>query len=146
MGINDLKNSLSKVLLIKSFDHSISVMELVTSTASKPSCCFLFHVLDLRQAPVMSVTTNVQVGVTLEPSHFILGMKRIPLAVSSHVVRRMYSTLSAIWKPKTDSSLPILTNGVTRRNPFQRVSRARPHVMVAANENKRIHLVYQPLN
>jgi hypothetical protein len=146
LRVYQLKDSLSKVLLIKTFDHGVSVMEFITTTSGKPRCTFLFHVFNLRQAPVVPVSTYVQLGMVFKPSHFVLGVKRVPLAMARHVVSRVYAALPSIWKPKVDSGFPIFTNGVTTSYPFQRVASTRPHVMVAANENKRIHLAYQPLN
>jgi hypothetical protein len=144
--INDLQDCLPKVLLFKAFDESISVMEFVASSSGKPSCGFLFHQLDLGQSPVMSMSTYIQMGSRLEPCHLILRMQRIPLAMTRHIMSGMYSALSSVWKNQSDSSFPIFSNSVGLGHPFKWITSTRPHVMVAANENHRIHFLDQPLN
>lgn len=146
MRVNHLKNCLPKVLLFKAFDEGISVMEFVTSRSGKPCSSFLFHVLDLSKRPVVPMTTYVQVSMALESGHLVLGVKSVPLGMAFHVVRRVYSALSTIREVDSDFDLPIISYRVAPSNPFQRITRTTPHVMIAANENKRIHLAYQPLN
>jgi hypothetical protein len=146
MRVNNLKDSLPKVLLFKTFDESVCVMEFVTSRSGKPSCSTLFHILDMAKRPVVSMTTYVQVGVSLKPSHLCLRVKSVPLGVTRHIVSRVYSALSSIWEVNPDLSFPILSYGVRPSNPFQRVTSTTPHVMIAANQNERVHLAYKPLN
>ena len=146
MRIYDLQNGLSKVLLLKAFNKGISVVELVAPRSGKPRSCFLLHKFDLSQSPVMSVTTYVKRSVTLETGHLVLGMKRIPLRVPRHVMRCVDSALAAIRERQLDPALPILHDGMGTREPFQWITGSSPHVMVAANENHRIHLINQPLD
>jgi hypothetical protein len=144
--VDDLQNSLPKVLLFKAFDEGISVMEFVTTRSRKPRCALSFYIFNLSQPPVVPVTAYVQMSMTFKPSHLILGMKRIPLGVALHVVRRVYAALPTIRKVDTDSGFPIFSYGVKTRHPFERISSTRPHIVVAANENQRVHAVNQPFN
>tara|TARA_R110002153_G_scaffold30298_6_gene92860 strand:+ start:594 stop:1034 length:441 start_codon:yes stop_codon:yes gene_type:complete len=145
MRVDYLHDGLSKVLLVKALDHGVSVMEFIATRSSKPRYSFVFHVLDLSQTPVVPVSTDIQVCMALEPRHLVLGMKRIPLGMTIHIVRRMYSALSSIWKLKCDTALPIFVNRMPTSNPLERVASTRPHIMIAANENERIYLANQPL-
>lgn len=146
MRVDDLQNSLPKVLLFKTFNESVSVMEFVATRTGKPRCCFTLYVLDMSQPPVVPVSAYVQVSMAFKPSHLILGMKRIPLGMAGHIMRRVYSALPTVRKVDTDSGFPIFSYGVKPRHPFERVTSTRPHIVIAANENERIHLLNQPLN
>src|SRR6056300_139751 len=96
MRVNDLHNCLSKTLLFKTFGERIGVVVFVTSRSRKPSCGFLFYEFDLTQSPVVLVSTNIQRSVTLEPRHFVLRMKSIPLAMPRHIVRSVNATVSSV--------------------------------------------------
>ena len=107
MRINDLHNGLPKVLLFKTFDESVGVMEFISSGSGKPSCGFAFHILNLCKPPIVAVATYIEMGMALESGHLVLGMKRVPLAVARHVMSRVYPALAAIRKLNADASLPI---------------------------------------
>jgi hypothetical protein len=141
MRVNDLKDSLPKLLLFKSFGERIGVVVFVSSGTSKPSCGFLFHQFDLTQRPVVLVSTDIQRSIALESRHLILSMKSIPLGVARHVVRGMDATVSAVRKLQLNTSFPILKDGMRASKPFKGITSTRPHVMIAANENKRVHLL-----
>jgi hypothetical protein len=141
MRINDLHDCLPKTLLLKTFGERISVMEFVASRSGKPRCGFLLYEFDLTQSPVVPVAAYIERSVTFEPRHFVLSMKAIPLTVTRHIVRCMDAAISAVGKFKFDSSLPVFENRVRALHPFKGISGTRPHVMIAANENKRIHLI-----
>lgn len=146
MRVNDLKNSLPKVLLFKAFDKGVSVMEFVATRTGKPCCSLSFYIFNMSQPPIVPVTAYVQMSMTFKPSHLILGMKRIPLGMTRHIVRRVYAALPSVGKVDTYSGFPIFSYGVKTSHPFERISSARPHIVVAANENQRVHAVNQPLN
>jgi hypothetical protein len=141
MRVNDLKDGVSKVLLFKTFDQRKVITEFVTTRSGKPRHFFLLHEFDLSERPIVTVATYIQMGVALEPGHFGLSMKRIPLRMSRHIVRSMDSALPAIGKLYADPSFPVFLDTVGTGHPFERIAGTTPHVVVAANQNERIYTV-----
>jgi hypothetical protein len=141
MRVNDLHNCLPKTLLFKTFGERIGVMVFVTSSPCKPSCGFLFYEFDLSQSPVMFMSTYIQRSIAFKSRHLVLSMKRIPLAMPRHIMRRVNATVSAVRELQLDSGFPILKDSMRAGKPFKGITRARPHIMIAANQNHRLHLV-----
>jgi hypothetical protein len=140
MRVNDLKNGVSKVLLLKTFDQRKVITEFVTTRSGKPRHFLLLHEFDLSESPIVTVATYVKMSVAFEAGHFGLGMKRIPLRMARHIVRSMDSALPAIGEIYADPSFPVFLDTVGTGHPFERVASTTPHVMVAANQNQRVYV------